>query len=164
VGRGTRPTSPAVVMHMVMEAFFTRTRQGIFLRGGVVCSFDPDINSSTFGLVLQEIHHKYPRLPFRDSRAYLSAKSAACAERKRPSCICSYPYQSKTPVAFSALNFTSLFPICHIECFRRSACTSQPLLRLGRYTPVQRFLGMYLGAQTRSLRRGSADVVVYAYV
>ena len=99
-------------------------------------------------------------------------KLAVYAKLKRPSCILFLPLPVKNPshqispawVAFSTLTFTSLIPICHIECFRRSACTSQPLLRLGRYTPVQRFLGMCLGAQTRLLRRGSADVVVYAYV
>jgi hypothetical protein len=44
-------TGSAVVMRMVMAAFLHENMTGHFLRGGVVYGFDPDINSSTFGLV-----------------------------------------------------------------------------------------------------------------
>ena len=52
VGRRTRLTGSAVVMRMVYGGFLHEDMTGIS-RGGVVYGYDPDINSSTFGLVLR---------------------------------------------------------------------------------------------------------------
>lgn len=74
---------------------------GHFLRGGVVYGFDPALLLVWFCILFlklkQEIHHRYPRLPFRDSRAYRSAKSAAYAKRKRPQLHLFLPLPVKNP-------------------------------------------------------------------
>jgi hypothetical protein len=145
---------------------------GHFLRGGVVYGFDPDINSSTFGLVLHIIPKTQAGNTSQISPSSISSLlDRLCKTKSAPNCICFYPlpiqntsHQLLQPWSPSALNFTSLFSIRHIECFRRSACNSQPLLRLGRYTPVQRFSGYIWGHKLGYCVEGLADVVVCAYV